>query len=176
MVADDMGYGDFGLYSEGNVHTPALDELAGESVRLTQHYAGSAVCSPSRSALLTGRYPIRTGAVTPQEVLGNDRIALDEATIGDSFVAAGYATGMVGKWHNGALDPRFHPNARGFDEFVGFRGGWADYYKWTWYDFCSGFKGCCECRRTRNARSCSGEQGVYRIPHTYWICSWWEWL
>ena len=131
MVADDMGYGDFGLYSEGNVHTPALDELAGESVRLTQHYAGSAVCSPSRSALLTGRYPIRTGAVTPQEVLGNDRIALDEATIGDSFVAAGYATGMVGKWHNGALDPRFHPNARGFDEFVGFRGGWADYYKWN---------------------------------------------
>jgi arylsulfatase A len=131
MVADDMGYGDFGLYSEGRVHTPALDELAGQSVRLTQHYAGSAVCSPSRSALLTGRYPIRTGAITPQEVLGNDRIALDEATIGDSFKAAGYATGMVGKWHNGALDPRFHPNARGFDEFVGFRGGWADYYKWN---------------------------------------------
>lgn len=131
MVADDMGYGDFGLYSEGRVHTPALDELASRGVRLTQHYAGSAVCSPSRAALLTGRYPIRTGAVTPQEVLGNDRIALDEVTIADSFKAAGYATGMVGKWHNGALDPRFHPNARGFDEFAGFRGGWADYYKWN---------------------------------------------
>ena len=131
MVADDMGYGDFGLYSEGRVHTPALDELATESLRFTQHYAGSAVCSPSRAALLTGRYPIRTGAITPQEVLGNDRIALGEATIADSFKAAGYATGMVGKWHNGALDPRFHPNARGFDEFAGFRGGWADYYRWN---------------------------------------------
>ena len=131
MVADDMGYGDFGLYSEGRVHTPALDELASQGIRLTQHYAGSAVCSPSRAALLTGRYPIRTGAVTPQEVLGNDRIALGEATIADSFKSAGYATGMVGKWHNGALDPRFHPNARGFDEFAGFRGGWADYYRWN---------------------------------------------
>tara|TARA_B100001964_G_scaffold241393_1_gene313697 strand:+ start:702 stop:2189 length:1488 start_codon:yes stop_codon:yes gene_type:complete len=131
MVADDMGYGDFGLYSEGRVHTPALDELASQGIRLTQHYAGSAVCSPSRAALLTGRYPIRTGAVTPQEVLGNDRIALGESSIADSFKAAGYATGMVGKWHNGALDPRFHPNARGFDEFAGFCGGWADYYKWN---------------------------------------------
>jgi arylsulfatase A len=131
MVADDMGYGDFGLYSEGRVHTPALDELASQSLRLTQHYAGSPVCSPSRAALLTGRFPIRTGAVTPQEVLGNDRIALDEVTLADSFKAAGYATGMVGKWHNGALDPRFHPNARGFDEFAGFRGGWADYYRWN---------------------------------------------
>lgn len=131
MVADDMGYGDFGLYSEGRVHTPALDELASQGIRLTQHYAGSAVCSPSRAALLTGRYPIRTGAVTPSEVLGHDRIALGESTIADSFKAEGYATGMVGKWHNGALDPRFHPNARGFDEFAGFRGGWADYYRWN---------------------------------------------
>ncbi|MDA1279770.1 MAG: sulfatase-like hydrolase/transferase [Chloroflexi bacterium] len=129
MIADDMGYGDFGLYSEGRVHTPALDDLASHSLRLTQHYAGSAVCSPSRAALLTGRYQIRTGAVTPQEVLGNDRIAIGESTIADSFKAAGYATGMFGKWHNGALDPRFHPNARGFDEFAGFRGGWADYYR-----------------------------------------------
>ena len=131
MVADDMGYGDFGLYSAGRVHTPVLDDLASESLRLTQHYAGSAVCSPSRAALLTGRYPIRTGAITPQEVLGYDRIGLEETTIADSFKSSGYTTGMVGKWHNGALDPRFHPNARGFDEFIGFRGGWADYYKWN---------------------------------------------
>ena len=131
MVADDMGYGDFGLYSEGRVHTPVLDDLASESLRLTQHYAGSAVCSPSRAALLTGRYPIRTGAITPQEVLGYDRIGLEETTIADSFKSSGYTTGMVGKWHNGALDTTFHPNARGFDEFIGFRGGWADYYKWN---------------------------------------------
>lgn len=130
MVADDMGYGDFGAFSEGRVRTPALDGLVGESVCLSQHYTGSPVCSPSRAALLTGRYPIRTGAITPQEVLGNDRLALHEVTLGDMFAAAGYATGLIGKWHNGALDPRFHPNARGFQEFAGFRGGWADYYRW----------------------------------------------
>jgi len=110
---------------------PNLDALIGESLCLSQHYSGSPVCSPARAALLTGRYSHRTGAVTPQEVRGLDRIATREATIGDTFKAAGYATGMVGKWHNGALDPRYHPNARGFDEFVGFRGGWADYYRWN---------------------------------------------
>ena len=130
IIADDMGYGDFGRFNNGYVETPALDQLIDDGTCLTQHYAGSAVCSPSRAALLTGRYPIRTGAITPQEVLGLDRIALGETTIADHFKSAGYATGMVGKWHNGALDPRFHPNARGFDEFAGFRGGWADYYKW----------------------------------------------
>jgi arylsulfatase A-like enzyme len=133
IVADDMGYGDFGRYSEGRVHTPALDQLAADGLRLTQHYAGSPVCSPSRAALLTGRYPHRTGALTPQETLGYDRIALDEVTMADSLRASGYATGLVGKWHNGALDPAYHPNRRGFDEFVGFRGGWMDYYDW-WLD------------------------------------------
>ncbi len=131
MMADDMGYGDFGVFSEGRVRTPFLDSLIDESVCLSQNYTGSPVCSPSRAALLTGRYPIRTGAVTPQETLGYDRIALRERTLGDVFKANGYATGLIGKWHNGALDPRYHPNARGFDEFVGFRGGWADYWRYN---------------------------------------------
>ena len=130
IVADDMGYGDFGVFSEGRVRTPFLDSLISESVGLSQNYTGSPVCSPSRAALLTGRYPIRTGAVTPQETLGYDRIALRETTLGDVFKANGYATGLIGKWHNGALDPRYHPNARGFDEFAGFRGGWADYWRY----------------------------------------------
>jgi arylsulfatase A-like enzyme len=64
----------------------------------------------------TGRYPHRTGALTPMEVHGMDRMALDEVTIGDAFKHAGYATGLIGKWHNGALDDRDHPNARGFDD------------------------------------------------------------
>ena len=128
IMADDMGYGDFGVFSEGRVRTPFLDSLIGESICLSQNYTGSPVCSPSRAAMLTGRYPIRTGAVTPQETLGYDRIALRETTLGDVFKANGYATGLIGKWHNGALDPRYHPNARGFDEFAGFRGGWADYW------------------------------------------------
>ena len=131
MMADDMGYGDFGIFSEGRVRTPFLDSLINESVCLSQNYTGSPVCSPSRAALLTGRYPIRTGAVTPQETLGYDRIALRERTLGDVFKANGYATGLIGKWHNGALDPRYHPNARGFDEFIGFRGGWADYWRYN---------------------------------------------
>src|SRR5205085_8612470 len=64
------------------------------------------------------------------EVRGTDRFSLQERTIGEVFQAAGYVTGLIGKWHNGAIDPRFHPNNRGFTEFAGFRGGWADYYDW----------------------------------------------
>ena len=130
IVADDMGYGDFGLFNDGPARTPVLDSLADESVCLTQHYSGSCVCAPARAALMTGRYPHRTGAIDTLEGQGLDRLALREVTLADNFKAAGYATGMVGKWHLGALDPRFHPNARGFDDFLGFRGGWADYYRW----------------------------------------------
>ena len=130
IVADDMGYGDFGVFNDGPARTPVLDSLADESVCLTQHYSGSCVCAPARAALMTGRYPHRTGAIDTLEGQGLDRLALREVTLADNFKAAGYATGMVGKWHLGALDPRFHPNARGFDDFLGFRGGWADYYRW----------------------------------------------
>jgi arylsulfatase A len=130
IVADDMGYGDFGIFSEGRVKTPNLDHLVDQSLFLTQHYSGSPVCSPARAALLTGRYPHRTGAITPQEVRGLDRISVDEVTICDTFRSSGYVTGLIGKWHNGALDDRHHPNARGLDEFVGFRGGWMDYWDW----------------------------------------------
>ncbi len=130
IVADDMGYGDFGIFNDGPARTPVLDRLADESVCLTQHYSGSCVCAPARAALMTGRYPHRTGAIDTLEGQGLDRLALREITLADHLRAAGYATGMVGKWHLGALDPRYHPNARGFDDFLGFRGGWADYYKW----------------------------------------------
>ncbi|MCB0127969.1 MAG: sulfatase-like hydrolase/transferase, partial [Caldilineaceae bacterium] len=84
ILADDMGYGDFGIFNPA-VYTPALDGLVAESLCLTQHYSGSPVCSPARAALLTGRYPHRTGALTPQEMLGLDRMALRERTIGDYF-------------------------------------------------------------------------------------------
>ena len=131
MYADDMGYGDFGAFNDGNVLTPNLDDLISGSTCLSQHYAGSPVCSPSRASLLTGRYPHRTGAITPQEVRGMDRIHSSETTIGDVFGSNGYATGLIGKWHNGALNPKYHPNNRGFQEFVGFSGGWADYYDWN---------------------------------------------
>jgi arylsulfatase A len=127
ILADDMGYGDFGCFNGGLSQTPTLDHLAGEGVCLTQHYSASPVCAPARAALLTGRYPHRTGALDTLEQRGLDRIALREYTIADYLGAAGYATGLVGKWHSGALDPRYHPNRRGFDEFAGFSGGWSPY-------------------------------------------------
>lgn len=130
VLVDDMGYGDFGMFNDGLSRTPTLDSLAREGVCLTQHYAGSCVCAPSRAALMTGRYPHRTGAIDTLEGRGLDRLSLRERTMGDLFRAESYATGLVGKWHLGALDPRYHPNARGFDEFVGFCGGWQDYYRW----------------------------------------------
>ena len=140
ILADDMGYGDLGVFGPGTAGveaggpaaacTPALDALAAEGLCLTQHYSASPVCAPARAALLTGRYPHRTGAIDTFEGRGLDRLALREATMADLFREAGYATGLIGKWHLGALDPRYHPAARGFDEFVGFRGGWSDYYDW----------------------------------------------
>ena len=125
-----MGYGDLGVFSEGRVRTPSLDRLVAEGICMRQHYSGSPICSPARAAILTGRYPHRTGAIGQFEVYGLDRIALRETTMADMFKSAGYTTGLVGKWHNGALDARFEPNARGFDEFAGFCGGWSDYYDW----------------------------------------------
>jgi len=130
ILADDMGYGDFGVFNAGLTQTPTLNRLIDESVCLTQQYTASPVCNPSRAALLTGRYPHRTGSVDTLDWRGLDRLALREVTLADVLKGAGYATGLVGKWHLGAFDRRYHPNARGFDEFVGFRGGWQDYYRW----------------------------------------------
>jgi arylsulfatase A-like enzyme len=131
ILADDMGYGDFGFCNGGRSETPAIDRLAAEGTCLAQHYSASPVCAPARASLLTGRYPHRTGAIDTLEGRGLDRMGLDERTIADLLGAAGYATGLVGKWHSGALDPRFHPTRRGFDEFAGFVGGWQRYWDWT---------------------------------------------
>ena len=130
IVADDMGYGDFGCFGNASANTPHLDRLAAEATCFRQHYSASPICAPARAALLTGRYPHRTGAITQHEIHGLDRIALRELTIADAFRSAGYATSLVGKWHNGTFDRRFEPNARGFDEFTGFCGGWTDYYRY----------------------------------------------
>jgi arylsulfatase A len=131
IVADDMGYGDFGTFNPGVVQTPNLDELLVQGTCFRQHYSASPICSPARASLVTGRVPQRTGAITQHELHGLDRIALREVTMADMFQSSGYSTGLVGKWHNGALDRRYEPNARGFQEFVGFCGGWSDYYDYT---------------------------------------------
>lgn len=130
ILADDLGYGDFSAFNGGLSETPVLDGLLQESVCFTQHYAASCVCNPSRAALLTGRYPHRTGSIDTLEWRGLERLALRETTLADLLRRAGYVTGLVGKWHLGAFDPRYHPMARGFDEAVCFRGGMHDYYQW----------------------------------------------
>ena len=130
ILADDLGYGDFSAFNGGLSSTPGLDAFMQAGVCLTQHYTASPVCNPSRACLMTGRYPHRTGSVDTLEWHGLERLALRETTLADLFKRAGYATGLVGKWHLGAFDPRYHPNRRGFDEAVCFRGGMHDYYNW----------------------------------------------
>ena len=130
IIADDMGYGDFGIFNDQISCTPHLDALTQEGICLTQHYSAAPVCTPARAALMTGRYPHRTGSNDTLEARGLDRLRLDETTMADILGGAGYATGLVGKWHNGALDRRYHPRARGFQEFVGFQGGWNPYYRY----------------------------------------------
>ncbi|MGO9601819.1 MAG: sulfatase-like hydrolase/transferase [Candidatus Binataceae bacterium] len=130
ILADDMGYGDFGCFNGGISNTPALDRLVREGLCFTQHYSASPVCAPARASLITGRYPHRTGVLDTLETRGLDRLALRERTLPELLKSAGYATGLVGKWHNGAFDARYHPNRRGFDEFAGFSGGWSPYWQW----------------------------------------------
>jgi arylsulfatase A-like enzyme len=131
IIADDMGYGDLGCFNHGISRTPTLDHLVSEGVCLTQHYSASPVCAPARASLMTGRYPHRTGVIDTLETRGLDRLALREVTIAELLKRAGYATGLIGKWHNGAFDSRYHPNRRGFDEFAGFSGGWQPYFQWN---------------------------------------------
>ena len=123
ILADDLGYGDIGANGGETIATPHIDALAGRGVRLTEGYVSHPVCSPSRAGLLTGRYQQRHGwEFNPS---GRDRTAgmsTDELTLGDAMRAAGYRTGLVGKWHLGS-QPRHHPINRGFDEFFGFVGG-----------------------------------------------------
>ncbi len=130
IVADDMGYGDFGVFSEGGAKTPILDNLVSEGVCLTEHYAASPVCAPARAGMLTGRYPNRTGVIDTLEMNGLDRMNLCERTIGDAFKDAGYKTALIGKWHCGSIGEKYHPNQRGFEEFIGFRGGWMYFNDW----------------------------------------------
>jgi arylsulfatase A-like enzyme len=130
ILADDMGYGDFGCFNYGASHTPNLDSLLKESVCLTQHYSASALCAPARAALLTGRYPHRTGVIDTISPGEMSCMAERETTIADLFKGAGYATGLVGKWHCGDLLKKYHPLSRGFDEFTGFQAGNSPYFDW----------------------------------------------
>ena len=129
ILADDMGYGDLGVFGDGSAKTPNLDRLVSEGVCLSHYYTPSPVCAPARAGILTGRYPHRTGAIDTYEAYGVDRLSLKETTLADVLRANGCRTGLVGKWHLGAFGDAYAPRGRGFDEAVCFRGGWSDYYK-----------------------------------------------
>lgn len=115
IFCDDLGYADLSCYGATDIATPNLDQLAAEGIRFTNFYAGDSVCSPSRSALMTGCYPPRVGFT------GNTHPGLsfglhpDETTLAEIFKQANYATGIFGKWHLGHMDPLL-PTEQGFDE------------------------------------------------------------
>lgn len=127
IMADDMGYSDLGCY--GNpVATPNIDSLAAGGVRLTNYHTNGAVCSPTRAALMTGRYPQEVGIEGVINAISNRDVGLDpkHRTIAEVFKEAGYRTAMFGKWHLG-YKPEFGPPVQGFDEFRGFVSGNVDY-------------------------------------------------
>ncbi len=126
IVGDDMGYADVGFHGVRDIPTPNLDALAADGVRFTNGYVSGPYCSPTRAGLLTGRYQNRFGhEFNPGGAHG---LPLSEQTLADRLRAAGYRTGLVGKWHLGNL-AQMHPQQRGFDEFFGFLGGAHSYFE-----------------------------------------------
>ncbi|MYJ43963.1 MAG: sulfatase-like hydrolase/transferase, partial [Rhodothermaceae bacterium] len=112
VITDDQGYGDIGAHGNTAIHTPVLDRLHDESVRLTDFHVDP-TCSPTRAALLTGRYSTRTGVW--HTIMGRSLMAPEEVTLAELFAEAGYRTGMVGKWHLGDNYP-LRPQDQGFQE------------------------------------------------------------
>lgn len=125
ILADDLGYADIGAYGNKVNRTPHLDRMAREGVRFTDFHSNGANCSPTRAALLTGRYQQRCGI---EGALGEGAKGLPQPTItiAERLQVAGYATGLMGKWHLGYA-PENGPTRHGFDEFVGHLHGATDY-------------------------------------------------
>jgi arylsulfatase A-like enzyme len=120
MLVDNLGYGELGVYGGGATRgapTPRIDKLASEGLRLTNMNM-EAQCTPSRSAILTGRYAIRSGTHSVPFGGVADGLTQWEVTMAESLSAAGYATALYGKWHLGSHDGRL-PNDQGFDEWYG---------------------------------------------------------
>ncbi|MFN0107113.1 MAG: sulfatase-like hydrolase/transferase [Bryobacteraceae bacterium] len=127
ILADDMGYGDIGCYGSPDVPTPHIDSLARNGTRFTDAYVSCAVCSPSRAAMLTGRYQHRFGhefnsGPIEREAEINFGLPAPEKIIPQYLKPVGYRSMAVGKWHLG-VRPGYHPQERGFDEFFGFLTG-----------------------------------------------------
>lgn len=148
ILADDLGSADLGCYGATELKTPNIDSLARDGVRFSNAYCNAPECTPSRCALLTGRYQQRVGGLECAIGLGNvgrydeaewlagrGELGLPETetTIAKILKQRGYQTALFGKWHLGYLD-KFSPNRHGFDEFWGILGGGADYFRYTEQD------------------------------------------
>lgn len=116
ILADDLGYGDLGCYGQVKIKTPNIDRLAAEGMRFTQCYAGSTVCAPSRSALMTGQHTGHT------RVRGNEPVPLrpEDVTVAEVLQKAGYKTGAIGKWGLGLANTTGIPTRQGFEEWFGY--------------------------------------------------------
>ncbi|GEO23632.1 arylsulfatase [Cyclobacterium qasimii] len=118
IFTDDQGYGDVGVFGAENISTPNLDKMAADGVQFTNFHVANAVCSASRASLLTGCYSNRLGIFGALSDKSKHGLSPDETTIAEVLKPKGYATGIVGKWHLGHLEP-FLPTQQGFDEFFG---------------------------------------------------------
>jgi arylsulfatase A len=125
IITDDQGWGDFSCNGNTVLQTPVIDKLGAESVRFDRFFV-SPLCAPTRSSMLTGRYSLRTGV--RGVAAGEEAMRSEEVTLAEVLKAAGYRTGLFGKWHQGENWPAC-PNAQGFDEFWGYcRGHWNNYF------------------------------------------------
>ncbi|MFO7974025.1 MAG: sulfatase-like hydrolase/transferase [Candidatus Hydrogenedentota bacterium] len=129
IMADDLGYGDLGCYGNTRIKTPNLDALAAEGLRFTDFHSNAPVCSPTRAALVTGRYQQRTGidGVITAKGHRDTGMPLDEITFAEILAPQGYDTAIFGKWHLG-YPAAFNPVHQGFDTFRGYVSGNVDYH------------------------------------------------
>jgi arylsulfatase A-like enzyme len=129
IMADDLGYADLSCYGRRDYRTPGIDRIAAQGMRFTQAYANSAVCSATRTGLITGRYQYRLPVGLEEPVTDSRKVGLPSShpTLPSLLKAAGYGTTLIGKWHLGGL-PEFGPLKSGYDHFWGFRGGAVDYF------------------------------------------------
>jgi arylsulfatase A-like enzyme len=150
VLVDDMGYADLGCMGAKDIKTPNIDRLATEGLKFTDFYANAPVCTPTRTAFMTGRWQQRVGfewamgftaeqfrRVNGKLVEEPDKLAFglpsSETTIAELLKPTGYATGAFGKWHLG-YQPEHNPTRRGFDEYFGVLLGHADYYRYNYFD------------------------------------------
>jgi len=129
IMADDLGYNDIGSYGNERINTPNIDFISANGLIFSDYHSNGPVCSPTRAALMTGRYQQRAGieAVVTAKSHRHTGLSTDQFTLADFFKEQNYVTGLIGKWHLG-YDTAFSPKNNGFDYFKGFVSGNVDYH------------------------------------------------